>query len=339
VLELGKIPSGNLGDNVVKRRLEVGSGGLGDSVRKLGKSVSKTDLGSGISQRISGGFGGQSRRSRETGVDLNDTVVEAIGLESVLDVTLANNTKMTDDLDGSASEHVVLLITQGLTGGNDNGVTGVNTERIKVLHVAHGDTVVVGVTDDLIFNFLPALERLLDEDLGREGKRSSGHVAELLLVVGETGTQTTQGIGSSDNDGVSDGVSGLESLLNSADSNRLGNGDVNLIQSPGEEVTILTQFQSSDAGTEDLDTVLFKEAKTFHLNTEVESSLATERQENAIGLLLLDDIGDILGGDGEVVDLVSQTVVGLDGSDVGVDEHRRNAGLFKGLESLSAYCE
>jgi hypothetical protein len=213
----------------------------------------------------------------------------------------------------------------------------VDAKRIKVLHVAHGDTVVVGVTNDLVFDFLPALERLLDKDLRREGKRSSGHVAELLLVVGETGTQTTESIGGTDNDGVSDGLGGLESLLDSADSNRLGNGDVNLIQSPSEEVTILTQFQSSDTGTEDLDAILFKEAESLHLNTEVESSLTTERQEDAIGLLLLDDIGDILGGNGEVVDLVSQTVVGLDGSDVGVDEDRSNTGFLEGLESLSAY--
>ena len=269
MLELGKIPSRNLGDDVVKRWLEVGGGSLGDSVGKLGKGVSETDLGSSVSQRVSGSLGGQSRGSRETGVDLNDTVVETIGLESVLDVTLANNTKMSDNLDGSTSEHVVLLIAQGLTGGNDNGVTSVNTKRIKVLHVAHGNTVVVGVTNDLIFEFLPALERLLDKDLRGEGKRSSGHVAELLLVVGETGTQTTESIGSSDDNGVSDGLGGLEGLLDSTDGDRLGDGDVNLFQSPSEEVTILTQLQSSNTGTEDLDAVLLEESESLHLNTEV----------------------------------------------------------------------
>jgi hypothetical protein len=191
VLEFGEIPSGNLGDDVVEGRLEVGSGGLGDSVRELGKGVSKTDLCSSVRKRISGSLGGQGRGSGKTGVDLNDTVVETIRLESVLDVALANNTKMSDNLDGSASKHVILLVAQGLTRRNYNGVTSVDAKRIEVLHVAHSDTVVVGVTNDLVFYFLPALERLLDEDLRREGKRSSGHVAELLLVVGETGTQTT----------------------------------------------------------------------------------------------------------------------------------------------------
>ncbi|KAI6760251.1 hypothetical protein HG531_013452 [Fusarium graminearum] len=336
VLELGKIPSRNLGDDVVKRRLEVGGSGLGNSVGKLGQGVTETDLSSSVSKRISSSLGGQSRGSRKTSVDLNDTVVKTIGLESVLDVTLANNTKMSDNLDGSTSEHVVLLVTQGLTGGNNDGVTGVNTKRVKVLHVAHGDTVVVGVTNDLVLKFLPALERLLDKDLRREGERSSGHVAELLLVVGETGTKTAESISSSDNDGVSDSLGGLEGLLNSANSNRLGDGDVNLFQSPSEEVTIFTQLQSSNAGTEDLDAVLLEKSESLHLNTKVESSLTTKGQEDTIRLLLLDDVRNILGGDREVIDLISQTVVGLDGSDVGVDEHRSNAGFLESLEGLSA---
>jgi hypothetical protein len=336
VLELGKIPSRNLSNNVVQRRLEVGGSGLGDRIRQLGEGVSETNLGGGVSQGVSGSLGGQSGRSRKTGVDLNDSVVKTIGLESVLNVTLANDTKMSDNLDGSASEHVVLLIAQGLTGGNDNRVTSVDTKRIKVLHVAHGDTVVVGIADHLVFNLLPALERLLDKDLRGEGQGSSGHVSELFLVVGETGAETTQGIGSSDNDGVSDLFGSIESLLDGTNGDRLGDRNFNLLQSLGEEVTILRQLEGPDASAEDLDSVLFKETESLHLDTQVEGGLSTKGQEDAIGLLLLDDIGDVLGSDGEVVDLVSQTVVGLDGSDVGVDENRGDASLLQGLEGLGS---
>lgn len=337
VLELGKIPPRNLGHNVVQGGLKVGGSGLGDSVGQLGEGVSETNLGGGVSQGVSGSLGGQSRRSRKTGVDLDDSVVKTIRLEGVLDVTLANDTEMSDNLDGSASEHVVLLIAQGLAGGDDNRVTSVDTKRIKVLHVAHGDAVVVGIADHLVFDLLPALERLLDKDLRGEGQGASGHVSELFLVVGEAGAETTQGIGSSDNDGVSDLFGSVESLLDGTDGDRLGNGDFNLLQSLGEEVTVLGQLEGPDAGAEDLDAVLLKEAESLHLDTQVEGGLSTKGQENAIGLLLLDDIGDVLGGDGEVVDLVSQTVVGLDGSDVGVDENRGDASLLQGLEGLGSY--
>jgi hypothetical protein len=59
VLELGQIPLGDLGDNVVERRLEAGSGGLGDGVGQFGKSVTEGNLGSGVSERVTRGLGRQ----------------------------------------------------------------------------------------------------------------------------------------------------------------------------------------------------------------------------------------------------------------------------------------
>jgi hypothetical protein len=45
VLELGKIPSRDFGDDIVKRRLEVGSSGLCHDIGELRQAVPKTDLG------------------------------------------------------------------------------------------------------------------------------------------------------------------------------------------------------------------------------------------------------------------------------------------------------
>jgi hypothetical protein len=47
-------------------------------------------------------------------------------------------------------------------------------------------------------------------------------------------------------------------------------------------------------------------------------------------------VSDILGGDGEVVDLIGQLVVGLDGRNVGVDQDRLDVGFLEGLQSLGA---
>jgi len=40
-------------------------------------------------------------------------------------------------LDGGGAQLEVFTIAQSLTGGHHNGVTGVHSERIKILHVAH----------------------------------------------------------------------------------------------------------------------------------------------------------------------------------------------------------
>ena len=337
VLELGQIPSGNLGDDVVKRRFEVGGGGLGDSVGELRKGVAETDLGGSVGQRVAGSLGGEGRRAGKTSVDLNDTVVKAIGLKGVLDVAFTNDAQVTDDLDGSGTEHVVLLVAEGLGRSNDDRVTSVDTEGVEVLHVADSNAVVVGITDDLVLDLLPALEGLLDQDLGGECERASSHVAELLLVVGETGTETTKGVGSTDNDGVANLVGSIEGLIDGVHGDGLGDGDVDLLKGLGEEISVLRKLQCPDTGTENLDTVLLEEAELLHLDTQIEGGLTTEGQEDTIGLLPLDDVLDVLGGDGEVVDLVGEGVVGLDGSDVGVDQHGSNTGLLEGLERLRTW--
>lgn len=336
VLELGKIPSGHLGDDVVEGGLKVGGGCLCDGVGQLGEAVAEANLGGGVGEGVAGGLGGEGGGAGETGVDLDDAVVEAVGLEGVLDVALADDAEMADDFDGGGSEHVVLLVAEGLAGGDDNGVTGVDAEGVKVLHVADGDAVVVCVTDNLVLELLPALEGLFDEDLGREGEGSRGHVSELFLVVGKAGAETTQGVGCTDNDGVADLFGGVEGLVNGADGNGLGNGDVDFLEGLGEQVSVFGKLESSHAGAENLDAVLFPEAETLHLDTEVEGSLSTKGEEDAVGLFSLNYVRDIFGGDGEVVDLVRKGVVCLDGGNVGVDEHRRNAGLLEGLESLGA---
>jgi hypothetical protein len=336
VLELAQIPTGDLGDNVVQTGLEVGSGSLGNGIGELGQSVSETDLSGGIGKRVSGSLGRQSRRARETSVHLNDTVVEAIGLERVLDIALANDTQVTDDLDGSGTEHVVLLIRQSLGGSDNDTVTSVDTQRVKVLHVAHGDTVVISVANDLVLDLLPALEGLLDENLGSQRQGARRQITELVGVGSETRAETTKSIGGADNDGVTDLLGGLQSIIDGTDGNGLSNGDVDLVESLGEQVTVLTSLQSLDGSAENLDAVALEDTHAVHLHTQVESGLTTEGQEDTVGALTLDNVGDIFGGDGKIVDLVGQLVVGLDGRDIRVDQDGLNTSLLQSLESLRA---
>lgn len=57
------------------------------------------------------------------------------GVDGVLDVALADDPQVADDLDGGAPQHVVLVIIQRLTGSHDYGLSCVNSERVDVLHV------------------------------------------------------------------------------------------------------------------------------------------------------------------------------------------------------------
>jgi len=88
-----------------------------------------------------------------------------------LDVAFSNDAKVADNIDGRGAESVIVAIRESLAGCHNNGVARVDSEGIKIFHVANGNAVVVDITDDLVFDFLPALQGLLDQDLGCDGKR------------------------------------------------------------------------------------------------------------------------------------------------------------------------
>lgn len=132
-VEFLEIPSGNLDDTVVKRRLKARGSQLGHRVSDLVQRNVQTQLGSNEGKRVTGSLGSQSGRTRETGVDFNNAVLLGVRVERILDVTLSNNTEVSDNVDSGSSKHVVVRVREGLGGGNDDRVTSMDTKRVKVL--------------------------------------------------------------------------------------------------------------------------------------------------------------------------------------------------------------
>jgi hypothetical protein len=168
------------------------------------------------------------------------------------------------------------------------------------LHVAANDNVVGGVTDNLVLELLPSLERLLDEDLRGEGERFGGKVTELVLVLSETGSESTEGEGGTEDDGVTDLLGGDEGVVDARDGGRGGGGNANLLESLDEEVAVLGNLKSADLGTENLDTETLQDTHLLELDTDVEGGLSTESEEDTVGALLLENVGDVFGGNGDV---------------------------------------
>jgi hypothetical protein len=101
-------------------------------------------------------------------------------------------------------------------------------------------------------------------------------------------------------------------------------------------VPYLAELEGLHAGAQNLDTILGQDTLVVKLDTQVKGSLATVGKENAVGTLTLEDVGAVLSGNRQIVDLVGEGVVGLDGGDVGVEEDRGDAGLLEGLQGLGA---
>ncbi|CAI6053242.1 unnamed protein product [Clonostachys chloroleuca] len=260
--ELLEIPPGHLDNDVVERRFEAGAGLLGDGVLDLLQRDTETKLGGDEGQRVAGSLGGKGRRSRETGVDLDDAVLPREGVQRILNVALTDDAQMPDDIDCCSAEHVVVLIRQSLGGGNDNGVTGGtdNHRETNILDAFHGFCDVVG-------------------------------------------------------------GGGLGTLL------------ANGLHASGKELTILSRDDGINGGTENLDTELLK--LILELDTDLESGLTTKGNVDGVGALVLDDLADELSVDREEVHLVGETLGGLNGGNVGVDEHRVDAFLLQSLDGLT----
>lgn len=65
--------------------------------------------------------------------NLDDAVFLRDRIQGILNIALANNAKMTNDIDGSRSEHVVVGVRERLGGCDHNRVSSVNAEWIEIL--------------------------------------------------------------------------------------------------------------------------------------------------------------------------------------------------------------
>ena len=110
--------------------------------------------------------------------------------------------------------------------------------------------------------------------------------------------------------------------------------DADLIKLASEEVTVFGIHDGLDGRTQYLDVVLLEDAALVERYTAVERRLPAEGKEDPLRTLLLDDLLDEEGGDGEEVDLVSNAFGGLYRGDVGVDEYGAYPLFAHGLECL-----
>src|SRR6202012_1664230 len=101
-------------------------------------------------------------------------------------------------------QHVVVFIAECLRRRYDNRISGVDSKRIKVFHVANRDAVVMGIADDLVLDFLPALHASFDQHLPADLEGFLAELEQLLSVLSKSTTEATQRICRADDDRIAD---------------------------------------------------------------------------------------------------------------------------------------
>jgi hypothetical protein len=241
-----------------------------------------------------------------------------------------------DDLDRDAPQLVVLGVGQRLARGNDRALAGVHPHRVEVFHVADDDAVVEPVPHDLVFDFLPASEVLLDEHLRAVRERLHRTLVQLLGVGAEAGAQAPQRVRRPHHDGVAHVQGDSERLVDGGGNGASGDADPDLVEALDEEIAILRFLDRADRGAEDRHAVALQHAGTGEREAAVERRLAAEAEHDRVGALELDNLLDELGSDRQEVHLVGEGVGGLNRRDVRVDENRFDAFFLEGLDGLAA---
>ena len=345
VRSIGELIEGEAGDlrhNVVDRRLER-CGGRSDA--DLIERKTYGDLGAHAGNREARSLRSKGRRTRHTGIHLDQVVLEREGVEGKLHVATTFDLQFADDLQGRTAQHLELLGREGLRRSDYHRVARVDTYGVDVLHRADGDSRIVRVAHHLKLDLLVTLDRLLDQHLvhGREEQGVTHHLSQLLLVIHETATRTTERKGRTKHNGIADLGSDGGTLVNGRSHIRRQHRLAELLAEVLEQLAVLGTLDRREARTQNLDLALLQDTLLGQLHGQVQTRLTTQTRHDGIGTLVADNLGHILQRQRLHVDLIGDVRIGHDGCRVRVHEDhlvtllaQRQAGLRTGIVKLGS---
>ena len=189
--KLRQVPTGDLSDEVIHLRSD---GGRARCARfaDLVERVANRQLGRDEGQWIAARLGGQRGGAAQSGVNFDDAVVARLRVVSILDVALADNAQVTHSAHRELLQLGDLILTQRAGRRHDDALARMHAERINILHADHRKAAVGAIADHLKLNLLPALQRLLYEDLRGEGKGTLSQSAQLALCLADATPLPTQ---------------------------------------------------------------------------------------------------------------------------------------------------
>ena len=305
--ELAQIPAWDFADHIVECGFEEGGSRLGHRVLQVEEPVAQAQLCRHKCEGIARRFGSQGRTSAQTCVDLDDAIVLAFGVESILHVALAHDADMAHDADGQFTQFVVFAVGEGLGRGDDNRFTGVDAKWVEVFHVAHGDAVVETVAHHFVFHLFPALQTLLNEDLGREGKGFFGQAIELFLVVTKSGAETAKRVGRADDDGIAQVFGRPTCVLDVFHRLALDGLDADFVQFLDKQLAVFRVHNGLYRCAEDGEVVAFQRTAAIEFDPTVERRLSPKGEHNTLRTFLFDDTFNEIWGDGKKVNLVGHS--------------------------------
>ena len=154
----------NLGHHVVDRRLEARRRHARDVVGNLVEPVTDRQPRRDLRDRKSGRLRRQRRAARHARIHLDHDHPPRRRLDRELDIrTSGIDADLANDPNRRVAHQLIFLVGQRLRGRDRDRIAGMHAHRIQILDRANDHDVVGRVAHHLELEFLPSLDRLLDQ--------------------------------------------------------------------------------------------------------------------------------------------------------------------------------
>ena len=88
-----------------------------------------------------------------------------------------------------------------------------DTQGVHILHITHGDTVIMCITHNFIFYFFIVMEVLFNQDLRSKGQRTIHNPLQFFLIMGNARTLTAKRKACANHDWKANLMTDLEGLF------------------------------------------------------------------------------------------------------------------------------
>ena len=213
-----------------------------------------------------------------------------------------------------------------------------DADGVEILHITDGYRRVVGVTDDLVFYFLVALDALLDEHLtdGGEGESVLHLLPQLVCVVGKAAARAAEGEGGAKDNGVAYLFRRFKSLFGAVGYLRGHYRLAYLLAKLLKKLPVLRSLNALGARAEHFNAAFFEHALLCELHCEIQPRLAADAGDYCVRELIAADASEVFERERLHIYLIRDRGVGHYRGGVGVCKDDLVALLFERKARLSA---
>ena len=327
----------NLRNDVVDRRLEAGDRLLRNVVGQFVQAVADGQFRRNLRDGKSGRLRRQGARAAHPRVHLDDDHPAVLRMNGELDVRTARlDADLANDGERSVAHPLVFFVGESLRRSDRDRVARVDPHGVEVLDGTDDDAVVVAVAHHLHFEFFPAEDRFLEQNLvdRRLAQAPGDEFLEFIHIVGDARTASTECEARPDDARQADSFDDLSRFLKRFDCLAAADFEADLLHRRLELLAIFRLVDDVGRRRQHLDPVFLQDAVGRQVHRQVQARLPAQRREQRVRPLLFDDLRDHLPVQRLDVGPIRHLGVGHNRGRVRVDQRDLVPLLSKGLARL-----